>query len=106
MNHSELESYLKAIGEGTRLKILKFIIDGPLCICDLTATLDMSQPAVSQHMRRLKDENIVLDEKRGRWTYWSLNAKHPQYPILLHLLSLLPTLELLKQPCTNETEVR
>ncbi len=97
MNHSELESYLKAIGEGTRLKIMKFIVDGPLCICDLTTTLDMSQPAISQHMRRLKEENVVLDEKRGRWTYWSLNAKHPQYPILLHLLSLLPKSDLLKQ---------
>ena len=104
MNHSQLEKYLKALGEGTRLKILKYIVSCPLCICDLTVSLNMSQPAVSQHMRRLKDEMIVLDEKRGRWTYWSINAKHPQYPILLHLLSLLPDQVLTKQACSNGIE--
>lgn len=104
MNHEDLESYLKAIGERTRLKVLKFLINEPLCICDFTFELNMSQPAVSQHMRRLKDENIVIDERRGRWTYWSLNEQHPQYPILLHLLSLLPNQALNKQVCAEKSE--
>lgn len=104
MDNVQLEKYLKAIGEGTRLTILKYIVSGPLCICDLTAALNMSQSAVSQHMRKLKDEHIVRDKKQGRWTYWSLNAEHPQYLILLHLLSLLPNQVLTKQMCSNGME--
>ncbi|WP_369684311.1 ArsR family transcriptional regulator [Sporosarcina ureae] len=38
-------------------------------ICDLLPLLDTSQPAVSQHMRRLKIDGIVCDERRGRWLY-------------------------------------
>ena len=104
MNHIQLEKYLKAVGEGTRLKILKYITNGPLCICDLTTALDMSQPAVSQHMRRLKDEDIVQVDRRGKWTYWSLNVEHAQYPILIELLNHLPAEELTKQCCPIETE--
>ncbi len=104
MEYIQLEKYLKAVGEGTRLKILKYITNGPQCICDLTAALGMSQPAVSQHMRRLKDEDIVKVDKLGKWTYWSLNAAHVQYPILIELLNLLPAEELTKQCCSIETE--
>ncbi len=102
----QLERYLKTIGVGTRLQILKDIRHGPLCICDLTASLNMSQPAVSQHMRRLKEELIVLDDKRGKWTFWSLNTEHPHHFILLQLLDLLPDREIAKQCCTNEWEDR
>lgn len=61
----------------------------------------MTQPAVSQHMRKLKIAGLVTEEKRGRWTIWSLNVRHALYPMLIHLLSLLPepevTVESLKE---------
>ena len=104
MDILQIERYLKTVGIATRLQILKDITSGPLCICDLTTSLDMSQPAVSQHMRRMKEENIVHDDKRGKWTFWSLNAEHPQYPILLQLLNLLPNQEIAKQCCESELE--
>ncbi|MBY0222763.1 MULTISPECIES: ArsR/SmtB family transcription factor [Sporosarcina] len=90
MDIETLERYMKTLGDKSRLRLLKALEEGPLCICDLTVLLDVSQPAVSQHMHRLKKEGIVLDERRGRWIYWSINAHHPQYSLLLDLLKLLP----------------
>ncbi|MDN7243328.1 metalloregulator ArsR/SmtB family transcription factor [Planococcus sp. N028] len=90
MEYPQMEQYLKAIGDHNRMLILKYLMKDALCICEFTELLDMTQPAVSQHMRKLKQAELVIEEKRGRWTIWSLNTKHLQYPILLHLLSLLP----------------
>ena len=97
-----MEGYLKAIGDHNRMLILKYLAKEALCICEFTELLDMTQPAISQHMRKLKEAELVKEEKRGRWTIWSLNAEHPQYPILLHLLSLLPEPERTIEALTAE----
>ncbi len=85
-----MELYLKAIGDSSRMRILKYLMKDSLCICEFTELMNMTQPAISQHMKKLKQAELVLEEKRSRWTIWSLNIRHAQYPILLHLLSLLP----------------
>lgn len=90
MDYIALEQYLKGIGDQNRLRILSYLMHQSLCVCELTELLQMTQPAISQHMRKLKDAGIVSEEKRGRWTIWSLQVRHPQYPVLIHLLSLLP----------------
>ncbi|UJF27381.1 metalloregulator ArsR/SmtB family transcription factor [Planococcus sp. 107-1] len=100
MDYFQMESYLKAIGDSNRMRILKYLMKDSLCICEFTELMKMTQPAISQHMKKLKQAELVLEEKRGRWTIWSLNIRHAQYPILIHLLSLLPeperTIETLK----------
>lgn len=90
MDYVNMESYLKAISDHNRMLILKYLSKDSLCICEFTELLDMTQPAVSQHMRKLKTAELVTEEKRGRWTIWSLNVRHALYPMLIHLLSLLP----------------
>ncbi|WP_203334159.1 ArsR/SmtB family transcription factor [Planococcus beigongshangi] len=90
MDYVNMESYLKAISDHNRMLILKYLSTDSLCICEFTELLDMTQPAVSQHMRKLKAAELVTEEKRGRWTIWSLNVRHNLYPMLIHLLSLLP----------------
>ncbi|ARD47624.1 hypothetical protein SporoP37_05235 [Sporosarcina sp. P37] len=90
MNSEQMERYLKTIGDKSRLQLLKALERGPLCICDLNLLLDVSQPAVSQHMHRLKKDGVVHDERRGRWVYWSLNTHHAHHGLLLELLKLLP----------------
>ncbi|WP_223637032.1 ArsR/SmtB family transcription factor [Planococcus sp. 4-30] len=90
MEYDQMETYLKAIGDQKRLLILKFLAKEALRICEFTDLLEMTQPAISQHMRKLKHAGLVWEEKRGRWTIWSLNTQHMQYPVLIHLLDLLP----------------
>ena len=66
---------LKALGEPTRLKIVKYLSLQELCICELTAILDMSQPRVSQHVKVLKQAGLVKERKVRQKSYFSINPK-------------------------------
>lgn len=90
MNYSDAAFLLKAIGEASRLEIIAYLANDALCVCELTALLQMSQPSISQHLKRLRQVELIIEEKRGKWVYYSLNKNHAQYPFVLHLLSLVP----------------
>lgn len=56
---------LLALGDPTRLAIVERLVDGPLAVVDLARGLPVSRPAVSQHLRVLKDAGLVIDEPAG-----------------------------------------
>ena len=70
---------MKALADPNRLTILASLwkADAPICICDFTAGLAVSQPTISHHMAKLKDAGLVESEKRGIWIYYSLRDKLP-----------------------------
>lgn len=70
---------MKALADPHRLTILASLwkADGPICICDFTAGLELSQPTISHHMAKLKDAGLVDSEKRGIWIYYRLRDKLP-----------------------------
>jgi ArsR family transcriptional regulator len=43
-----------------------------MCVCELAAALDMTQPNVTYHMKKLENVGLVEHEKRGKWVYYSL----------------------------------
>jgi len=55
----------KAIGNPVRFKILKFLCDGPKCVCKINEEFIYSQANLSQHLRILKDAGLVKSEKVG-----------------------------------------
>jgi len=61
---------LKALADTTRLKLFKLILHEELCVCELQDILGISQPAVSQHMARLKAVGLVRERRAGMWTYY------------------------------------
>ena len=63
----------KALSEETRLRILKLLERGELCVCDLVAALDMVQPNVSFHLNALKAAGFIKDRKEGRWSHYRLD---------------------------------
>lgn len=63
----------KALSEETRLRILKLLGQGELCVCDLVAALDMDQPKVSFHLNTLKGAGFIKDRKEGRWSHYRLD---------------------------------
>ncbi|AVX01546.1 metalloregulator ArsR/SmtB family transcription factor [Vibrio vulnificus] len=68
--------FYKALSEETRLKSLLLMQKlGELCVCDLMEALDLSQPKVSRHLAELRKQELVLDERRGKWVYYQI---HPQ----------------------------
>ena len=69
----------RALADPTRLSIVACLWQAtePVCICDLTATFDLSQPTISHHMAKLKDAGLVESEKKGIWIYYRLRDKVP-----------------------------
>ncbi len=66
----------KAISDPTRLKILLALYKKPLCVCDLSAILEMSQSAVSHQLRVLRDKNMVRFKKEGKMARYYLDDEH------------------------------
>ena len=56
---------LLALGDPTRLAILERLADRPSAVVDLARELPVSRPAVSQHLRVLKDAGLVIDQAVG-----------------------------------------
>jgi ArsR family transcriptional regulator, lead/cadmium/zinc/bismuth-responsive transcriptional repressor len=74
---SSLSNILALAGNEVRLKILYLLEkEKELCPCDLADILGMTIPAVSQHLRKLKDGNIVETRKVGQTIYYSLTQEN------------------------------
>lgn len=81
----------KALGEPTRLRIIKFLSLRELCICELVAILDISQPRISQHVKVLKQAGLVTERKYRQNSYISLNQDVLQNANILPFRSFLQT---------------
>jgi ArsR family transcriptional regulator len=69
----ELLNFLKCIADENRLKILKLLLDGQYCVCQLQELLDKSQSSVSQHLSYFKELELLEEEKSGKWIYYSID---------------------------------
>lgn len=71
----ELATLFKAIADPSRLQIIALIgatPGGSACTCDLTESLELSQPTVSHHLKVLTDAGLLSREQRGTWAHYSL----------------------------------
>ncbi|HEY0827474.1 MAG TPA: metalloregulator ArsR/SmtB family transcription factor [Bacilli bacterium] len=75
----EMSEVYKLLGDKTRLTILALLRVQELCVCHLVDILDMSQPNISQHMRKLKSAGLVKETRKGQWIYYSLNIQDKPY---------------------------
>jgi DNA-binding transcriptional ArsR family regulator len=64
---------LKALADENRLKILHMLVTDDLCVGALARHLNISKPAVSQHLQILRKAGLVSGEKRGYWTHYMVN---------------------------------
>ena len=63
----------KALGDPTRVAILnRLATAGEVCVCDLNAAFDLSQPTISHHLKLLREAGLVESERRGTWAYYRL----------------------------------
>lgn len=69
----ELINLFKALSDETRLKILKLLENGELCVCDIVTALNTIQPKVSFHLNILKDAGLIIDRRQGKWIRYKLN---------------------------------
>jgi ArsR family transcriptional regulator, arsenate/arsenite/antimonite-responsive transcriptional repressor len=64
----------KALADPHRVKIVNLLATSPdpVCVCEFTAPLGLSQPTVSHHLKKLMDAGLLDREQRGTWAYYSL----------------------------------
>lgn len=83
-----LSNILALAGNEVRLKIL-FLLEeeGELCPCDLADILSMSIPAISQHLRKMKDGRIIKARKVAQTIFYSIEPKHLELlkPLFSHI---------------------
>lgn len=79
-----INKFGKGIGNETRYRIVQALLKGRKTVGELTAIVKLSQPAVSQHLKTLRECGIVTDERRGQEVFYTVNTEHT-----LHLLRSL-----------------
>lgn len=79
----------KLLGDKSRLTILGLLKERELCVCNIVDILQMSQPSISQHLRKMKAGGLVSEIRRGKWTYYSLTIEDKPYvkDVLNHIPS-------------------
>lgn len=84
----------KALGDPTRLRLLALVASGEggeACVCDLTEPVGLSQATVSHHLKILVEAGLLIRERRGTWSYYTI--QHHRFDELGRqlLTSAMPT---------------
>lgn len=97
----QMAEHFKLLGDKSRLTIMALLNRREeICVCEFVEMLDMSQPSVSQHLRKLKAAGMVQEKRKGQWIYYSLHID--DMPHVQSIMKHLPDLkEKLKQINTN-----
>lgn len=68
---------LKSLADPSRVRIVNVLANSraPVCVCDLTAQVGLTQGTVSFHLKKLLEAGIVERERRGTWAYYSLDRE-------------------------------
>lgn len=84
----------RALADETRLRILGLLLNSSeLCVCDITATLQLPQSTVSRHLAYLKNAGWVTDRREGVWIIYSVTPDNEMKKRLAAVLKeLLPEL--------------
>jgi DNA-binding transcriptional ArsR family regulator len=88
-----LAETFQALGDTSRVQIVWSLSQGELCVGDIAELLSMSQPAVSHHLRTLRNLKLVRVRRDGRTSYYSLDDDHIERLLhegIKHVEDLLP----------------
>ena len=72
----EINKFGKGLGNEARYRIIQALVNGRKTVNELTEIVKLSQPAVSQHLKTLKDCNLVIDERRGQAVFYAVNTEY------------------------------
>ena len=80
---NQLINIFKMLSDENRLRIIMLLYKEELCVCQLEGILNISQPRISQNLSKLRDLNLVEDDRREKYVFYSLKKDHK---VLLNLL--------------------
>lgn len=76
----------KIMSDETRLRILMLLYHQDLCVCQISGILGASQPKISKNLSKLRDLNLVSDERKEKFVYYSLNKNNETLLSILQLV--------------------
>ncbi len=82
------ETVAKAIADPSRVRILKLLQPGELCVCDITAALDLAPATISKHLAALKTAGLLQQRRDGKWVFYRL-ADRAFNPYALDFLAIV-----------------
>lgn len=71
-----ISDFYKALSDSTRLKIINILCKHELCVCDISAILNMTKSAVSHQLQNLKEMKLIKGRKSGKEVWYSLDDEH------------------------------
>lgn len=80
---------VKALAHPGRLRILAMLRGGDLCVCQMTAVLELAASTVSSHLGDLRRAGLVTERKRGKWVHYHLVDDGPLSELVERALRLL-----------------
>ena len=74
---ASLATLFKSLADPSRVRILNLLASSehPVCVCDVTASVRLSQATVSFHLKKLMDAGLIEREQRGTWAYYSVRPE-------------------------------
>ncbi|MBU3216569.1 metalloregulator ArsR/SmtB family transcription factor [Clostridium estertheticum] len=69
----EVATSFQQLGDGTRLRILWLLCHSEECVSNIAATMRMSDPAVSHHLRILRNNGLIVSRRAGKEVYYKLS---------------------------------
>ena len=69
----ERTKIFKTLSDPSRLRILKMLETKSLCVCEITAVLNLATSTVSKHLSILRDTGFIIEEKEGKWVNYMIN---------------------------------
>lgn len=73
---SEINKFGKSLGNAARYRIVEALLKGRKTVSELVYIVKLSQPAVSQHLKTLKENGLVIDERRGQEVFYDVNSEY------------------------------
>jgi len=86
---AEMADFYKIMGDSTRISILHALSFSEMCVCDISALLQMSPSAISHQLKTLRQARLVTSRREGKVVYYSLNDEHVQKMIELGRIHLV-----------------
>lgn len=90
----QIAALLKALADPARVRLVNLLATSPepICVCDFTQPLGLSQPTVSHHLHKLREAGLVHVQRRGTWAYYWLDRD------AMNRLTAILDLDLRSQP--------
>ena len=74
MSLRDYEMVMKAVADPTRVRILKVLEGGEMCVCQVVAVLELTQSTISKHLFLLKMAGLVKERQEKKWVHYSLDG--------------------------------